>query len=285
MYEKNTKDYKKSLDIFIEILKNYIDKYPQIKEILIDIEKKSPTTFNHSVNVALYTFEKLDAFKGRFREQKRNDWTLAAILHDIGKLNTPLHILHGINLSDDEFVIMMAHSIEIDNLVDKYKVDELPPECYIAMKGHHIAYESVENDFVDANKSKNPWSKYINLTEDMQIHFQGMNENDKFALELISFMDNVEAMRSNERSYKQTFSWVEIENKLLQGNENSRTFNNPVPLNPQHIRYLENESYRQHLDDLMAEKISDKVRDMLNLEYDKKKETNMKSKNDEIEME
>lgn len=272
MYGKD-RYYYETLKNFQDIVKEQMIKYPQVKEILTDIERKSPTTLNHSVNVALHTYEKLNNYKGRFNEDKVKNWTLAALLHDIGKLNTPIEILHGSNLSDEQFPIMMAHSMELENLKIKYDIENLPQECYITMRGHHIAYEFVENDFVGAINSRNTWNKYTDLTKDMQEHFKGMNENDKFALELISFYDSVEALRSNERSYKQGFEWARIKNIVLSDTKSSDK--TPfIRLNPQFVNYLELDSYLKHFDDFQAEKMSDKIREMIGIkEYNHEHQT------------
>ena len=272
MYGKD-RYYYETLKNFQNIVKEQMTKYPRIKEILTDIENKSPTTLNHSVNVALHTYEKLNNYKGRFNEDKVKNWTLAALLHDIGKLNTPTEILHGSNLSDEQFPIMMAHSMELENFKIKYDIEKLPQECYIAMRGHHISYEFVENDFVGAINSKKTWNKYTDLTKDMQEHFKGMDENDKFALEMISFYDNIEALRSNERTDKQAFEWNVIK-KIVNECSTINEKNKYICLNPQFENFLKLDSYLKHFDDFQAEKMSDKIREMIGVkEYSHEHQT------------
>lgn len=196
-------------DEFLKTIENIFKKHKNVADYLKEIAGKSTVTFNHSVNVAFHVFEMLRKDKNfLFTKEEIERWTEAALVHDVGKLNTPNSILHAPQkLSDAEYSTMMRHSIEGYNYgKNEYKFEK---EDIAAIIGHHIDAKyldgGVERNFEGASKSRPQWKfefpeeRYIEnlLTENLS----WMREKDIYALETISFCDVVEALRSEERQY------------------------------------------------------------------------------------
>ena len=90
-----------------QILFNLFDKHENLAQ-LTDLRSHDNYTFAHSVNVAV-----LSAMIGMMAHYPKEDLlilTLGALLHDIGKIHTPLHILNKPRrLTCEEFDIIQRH--------------------------------------------------------------------------------------------------------------------------------------------------------------------------------
>jgi len=95
-----------------------------MKVLVYAIDFRSRSTVIHSVSVSTVTnilcrYLNLD-------EKTTNKYTFAAILHDIGKITTPIEILTKPGkLTDDEFSIMISHVVATDNILKKLDLDEI----------------------------------------------------------------------------------------------------------------------------------------------------------------
>ena len=92
---------------------------------LEELRKKDEYTYFHSLHVARLTniFCKLL----KVSKEETQEITTAAILHDIGKINVPLHILQGNSkLTEEEWAIMKQHTIfSIEYLKDRNFKDSI----------------------------------------------------------------------------------------------------------------------------------------------------------------
>ncbi len=101
-------DKEKARDSAASIIKS-IDSSPHTLTAVTRIKNRDEYTFQHSVGVAtlLAGFAK---DSGDYSDDQIEEITVGGIIHDIGKVNTPDHILNKPDkLTDEEFVIMREH--------------------------------------------------------------------------------------------------------------------------------------------------------------------------------
>jgi putative nucleotidyltransferase with HDIG domain len=94
-----------------------------LKEIVDEVEKKDRYTYKHSERVAEYAVK--IARKLTLSKEKLENLYIAAILHDVGKINTPGEILTKPDrLTNEEFAIIKRHPLDGAEMVkDLYYQD------------------------------------------------------------------------------------------------------------------------------------------------------------------
>lgn len=213
--------------LFVNTMNEIFDDYPEVLRYAKRIDAYSSTTFNHSVNVALQTHNIL-VKNPSYTKEEIKEWTAAAFVHDIGKLTTPLDILHSKekyrnNNEWDEncktpYAIMMEHSIDGYDLAIS---SNFTPKMVFTSVAHHIDAKALNNGpikgFEGATDSRKTWRNSFpnNQIEKMFCNnFYWVNEKDIETVKIISTCDAVEAMRSNERMYnnRQQKTWESISN-------------------------------------------------------------------------
>ena len=115
----------------------YSEYAPTIYALTAAIDTKDHYTFSHSENVAYYATELayLLGMNEDFVEMLRE----AALLHDVGKIGIPEHILNKPGkLTDEEFAVMKTH---VENSIGIIR--HLPSLDYVipAVIGHHERYD------------------------------------------------------------------------------------------------------------------------------------------------
>jgi putative nucleotidyltransferase with HDIG domain len=106
----------------VELSKNEIEEH--IKVLVYAIDFRSRSTVIHSESVSIVTnilcrYLNLD-------EKTTNKYTFAAILHDIGKITTPIEVLtKPEKLTRDEFSVMINHVVATDNILSNLDLDEI----------------------------------------------------------------------------------------------------------------------------------------------------------------
>ena len=128
VYEEEDKDSKKRL---------YSEYAATIYALTAAIDTKDHYTFSHSENVAYYATELayILGMNEDFVEMVRE----AALLHDVGKIGIPEHILNKPGkLTDEEFAVMKTH---VENSIGIIR--HLPSLDYVipAVIGHHERYD------------------------------------------------------------------------------------------------------------------------------------------------
>ena len=180
-----------------------------VKRYLEDLRKYSPVTYNHSVNVAAQIFTALkNSESPKFSEEEIFEYTRGALLHDVGKLTTPQEILHGTDLTREEFSVMMQHSIDGLEVAKERGFDKLSQFIGVT---HHIDASAMENNFVDAEKSRPQWDA-IYLPGEIQSelsNFKSMSPKDFSVAKMVTFYDIVEALRSTDRAYQKKHDWTQ----------------------------------------------------------------------------
>jgi diguanylate cyclase (GGDEF)-like protein/putative nucleotidyltransferase with HDIG domain len=117
----------------------YSDYEAAIYALTAAIDAKDHYTFDHSNNVAYYAIELAHAYGMNLEtvEMIRE----AALLHDIGKIGIPEHILNKPGeLTEDEYEIIKGH---VENSIDIIR--HLPSLDYVipAVMGHHERYDGL----------------------------------------------------------------------------------------------------------------------------------------------
>ncbi|MCA0984225.1 HD domain-containing protein [Halobacillus yeomjeoni] len=95
-----------------------------LKKVVDEVEKKDRYTYKHSERVAEYAIKiakKLMLPKGRLEQLY-----LSSILHDIGKIHTPIEVLNKPGrLTDEEFGIIKRHPVDGAEMVKGLYHDEI----------------------------------------------------------------------------------------------------------------------------------------------------------------
>lgn len=211
----------KTVSSFEEIMKQIFEENQNVLWYAKTLDAFSTGTFNHSANVAfhLYNFLSKD---NRYSEDEVKEWTTAALVHDAGKLTTPIDILHSKEkfndpaISNRNFEVMMRHSIDGYEVAKEYGFDKRSTFAIIA---HHVDAKAIENGsqagFKDATASRKTWEKSFGNGYVEQLLTEAgswLTEKDKYAVEALTVIDAIEAMRSTERFYNQNkcIDWENI---------------------------------------------------------------------------
>lgn len=108
-----------------------------IKALIAALEAKDPYTSGHSLRVARYA--RMMALALNLSEEEQFTLELAAILHDIGKIGMPDHILNkASHLHELEYRIAKEHPVVGSNIVGK--IDELKDVAAI-IRHHHERFD------------------------------------------------------------------------------------------------------------------------------------------------
>ncbi len=108
-----------------------------IKALIAALEAKDPYTSGHSMRVARHARKMAIALD--LSEEEQFTLELAAILHDIGKIGMPDHILNkASHLHELEYRIAKEHPVIGSNIVGK--IDELK-EVAAIIRHHHERYD------------------------------------------------------------------------------------------------------------------------------------------------
>jgi HD-GYP domain-containing protein (c-di-GMP phosphodiesterase class II) len=104
---------------------------PIVHRFVADLEAKDPITRDHVVRTAALAIRVGEALRLHPADLRRLG--LAAMLHDVGKLEIPDEILHKpSDLTDDEFDVMKSHP-----LIGERLVGTTFPEIGPGVRGHH----------------------------------------------------------------------------------------------------------------------------------------------------
>jgi HD-GYP domain-containing protein (c-di-GMP phosphodiesterase class II) len=107
---------------------------PTVVKNLARIAYKDYTTIIHSINVLALTLGY--CFYTMKSDRETLDLGLAALLHDVGKIEVPTEILTANRkLTDEEFEIMKSHPTLGVSILDEY--EEISPKVRLACLEHH----------------------------------------------------------------------------------------------------------------------------------------------------
>lgn len=179
---------------------NFIKTFNQISNpmgYLASIKTEDEYTFVHTTNVALLTMKLADSLG--FTGQHLVDITLAALMHDIGKMTISSEILNKKgSLDDDEIAIIQSHPVRGAQYISKQ--NEMNKLTMLVALEHHIRYDG---------------AGYPNLGERWKTNIVS---------QMVSVCDVYDALRSN-RPYRGPMSHHEIREILI---KDSGTVFNPI---------------------------------------------------------
>lgn len=126
------------IDGVVRLIMNGVTRYPEVYFGLGALKAFSEYTFYHSVNVAILSM--LMGSRLGFDDEQMHKLGMAALLHDIGKVNIPSEILDKPGrLTDDEFKIVREHPVDSARILAQHKnVDRV---ALIVAAQHHAHYD------------------------------------------------------------------------------------------------------------------------------------------------
>jgi len=165
---------------------------------LTALKKYDNYTFTHMVNVSALAMSQARALN--VDGPLLREFGFAALMHDIGKVNTPLEILNKPDrLSKDEFDIMKRHVVDGAHILRR--TPEMPALAPIVAFEHHL---------------KQDLSGYPEKVGSRKLNLCTM---------IVSIADVFDALRSN-RPYREGLATARI--RAIMGEQGSPAFNQPL---------------------------------------------------------
>ncbi len=97
-----------SVESMVSVIKNY--SIQQIQDLIGSLSFHDFYTYDHSINVSMYCISILKAVNPRADKEELALIGLAGILHDLGKIKIPTHILNNPGkLNEEEFDLIKKH--------------------------------------------------------------------------------------------------------------------------------------------------------------------------------
>jgi putative nucleotidyltransferase with HDIG domain len=204
-----------------------------VKGVIATLELKDPYTRGHSERVASYALI-LAKELGFFNEEELKSFNYACLLHDIGKINIPDHILmKPTSLTKEEYEIIKSHTIVgaeavskvvgFSNTIDviQYHHERWDGKGYPnGLKGEEIPYlariTSIADAF-DAMTSSRSYRAALSVEEAYKRILEG--RGTQFDPKLVDSF--VKVYTSWKEIHKE---WAESQNTLKYDFNNSKTF-------------------------------------------------------------
>ncbi|MBI4486236.1 MAG: HD domain-containing protein [Acidobacteria bacterium] len=165
---------------------------------LTALKKYDNYTFTHMVNVAALAMAQARALN--IEGTLLREFGFAALMHDIGKVNTPLEVLNKPDkLSREEFDIMKRHVVDGAHILRR--TPEMPALAPIVAFEHHLKQDL-------SGYPENIGSRKLNL-----------------CTMIVSIADVFDALRSN-RPYRQGLATARI--RSIMGEQGNPAFNQPL---------------------------------------------------------
>jgi putative nucleotidyltransferase with HDIG domain len=165
---------------------------------LTALKKYDNYTFTHMVNVAALAMAQARALN--IEGPLLREFGFAALMHDIGKVNTPLEVLNKPDkLTKDEFHVMKQHVVDGAHILRR--TPEMPALAPIVAFEHHLKQDL-------SGYPENIGSRKLNL-----------------CTMIVSIADVFDALRSN-RPYRQGLATVRI--RSIMGEQGNPAFNQPL---------------------------------------------------------
>src|SRR5262249_51404976 len=165
---------------------------------LTALKKYDNYTFTHMVNVAALAMAQARALN--IDGPLLREFGFDALMHDIGKVNTPLEVLNKPGkLEKDEFEVMKQHVVDGAHILRR--TPEMPALAPIVAFEHHLKQDL-------SGYPENIGSRKLNL-----------------CTQIVSIADVFDALRSN-RPYRQGLATVRI--RSIMGEQGNPAFNQPL---------------------------------------------------------
>jgi putative nucleotidyltransferase with HDIG domain len=165
---------------------------------LTALKKYDNYTFTHMVNVSALAMAQARALN--IEGALLREFGFAALMHDIGKVNTPLEVLNNPGkLEKDEFEVMKQHVVDGAHILRR--TPEMPALAPIVAFEHH-------------------------LKQDLSGYPEGIGSRKlNLCTQIVSIADVFDALRSN-RPYRQGLATVRI--RAIMGEQGNPAFSQPL---------------------------------------------------------
>ena len=165
---------------------------------LTSLKRHDSYTFTHMVNVSVLAMAQARALN--LEGAMLREFGLAALMHDIGKVNTPLEVLNKPDkLSKDEFQVMKQHVIDGAHILRR--TPEMPALAPVVAFEHH-------------------------LKQDLSGYPENIGHRDlNLCTMIVSIADVFDALRST-RPYREGLASDRV--KAIMGRQDDPSFNQPL---------------------------------------------------------
>ena len=182
----------------IDSLANIVNQDRTSLMALTALKKYDNYTFTHMVNVAALSMAQARALN--LEGPLLREFGFAALMHDIGKVNTPLEVLNKPGkLTNDEFKLMKQHVVDGAHILRR--TPEMPALAPIVAFEHHLKQDL-------SGYPENIGHRKLNL-----------------CTMIVSIADVFDALRSN-RPYREGLATTRI--KSIMGEQGNPQFNQPL---------------------------------------------------------
>ncbi len=182
----------------IDSLANIVNQDRTSLMALTALKKYDNYTFTHMVNVAALSMAQARALN--LEGPLLREFGFAALMHDIGKVNTPLEVLNKPGkLTNDEFTLMKQHVVDGAHILRR--TPEMPALAPIVAFEHHLKQDL-------SGYPENIGHRKLNL-----------------CTMIVSIADVFDALRSN-RPYREGLATTRI--KSIMGEQGNPQFNQPL---------------------------------------------------------
>lgn len=203
-----------AVEKFERLIERTLEEKPYVGEYLVRLREKSLVTFNHSVTTALQIYVYWEMKDGSpLVIEDLEKYTVAALLHDVGKLTTPDNILHSkesfrdlpLKEGNRRMAVMNRHSIDGLALAKEFGFSK--EEICVAIAHHvddSVLKAAPENGFVGADYSRASWSQEYGegaVAKLLQEELDWVTHKDTDMIMEVSFFDIIEALRATDRAY------------------------------------------------------------------------------------
>ncbi len=183
---------KESVEMMVDTIKDY--NISDIQKLIGDLSFHDFYTYDHSINVSMYSISILKAVKPNASRQELVMAGLGGLLHDLGKINIPSHIINkAAGLTDEDFNEIKKHpkfgvdlldekvSMELDDDIDLNIVKRVVHEhhenfngsgypCCLSGKEIHIfARITAISDFYDAVTTKRSYHEALSSEDALEL--------------------------------------------------------------------------------------------------------------------
>ena len=179
---------REAVESMVDVIQDY--NVNQIQELIGKLSFHDFYTYDHSINVAMYCINLFKTHKPDASKEEIVQVGLGGMLHDIGKLKIPTHIINNPDkLSDDEFEIVKTHPAAGEKLletqscpgVDLKVISHIVSEHHENYNGtgypkhlkgeeiHLLARITAIADFFDALTTKRSYHEVVTIDEALEI--------------------------------------------------------------------------------------------------------------------
>ena len=111
-----------SVESMIDVIADY--NISEVQQLIADLSFHDFYTYDHSINVAMYSISILKALKPKANRAELVTAGLGGLLHDLGKIKIPTSIINNPGkLSDEDFAIIKLHPDYGGELMDEHDIE------------------------------------------------------------------------------------------------------------------------------------------------------------------